>query len=472
MKIPQTKAPATPRKFTVPALGQPHGVRVMNRPAHFASVTAADLATMPMGASEPFPGVRIQKYADRFEVEIAGAALGSFDAVSLARELMERGYYRAAGATLKFNWLGDAADWVEEKLTAGYKVVAGKAADVAAWIADHPAITGTALVTALASLGWVYRAEIGAGLAEEAEINRQHRKNGTGPYAPGGYMNPVNVRQTNTNINWGEGQTLAKFSEYTDKLVAALVAVDRGAVESLVMSATDPRGDALINLFQRKVLNGMPARAAAEAAVAEWGAMPSGYAERFWDPIRAISDLAGGAFDKVTSFIGDIDRRYGSFAAFVAIGGAGAAATALVAATGVPLLVATQLVSAAAAMGAVSSNEMEERALGYSDPTPPTKYAANTVRNAAMRREEREHAKKFREGKPEKFALQPGGMFVVVDVTPPGGRLANETIFTSAAAADAEADRLRAGGMNVQVIDALWYEPARARLVASGVIGR
>lgn len=103
--------PTPPRRFTIPAKGQPHGVRVADRPAHFQSVSVADLGALPLGVtSEPFPGVRIQRYADRYEVEINGQMLGSYDAPSLAQELMERGYYRAPGATLKFNWLGDAFD--------------------------------------------------------------------------------------------------------------------------------------------------------------------------------------------------------------------------------------------------------------------------------------------------------------------------------------------------------------------------
>jgi predicted kinase len=65
---------------------------------------------------------------------------------------------------------------------------------------------------------------------------------------------------------------------------------------------------------------------------------------------------------------------------------------------------------------------------------------------------------------------RPGHMFVVVDTSVPGGRMIGE-IITGVKKADAKAAKLRAAGKDkVQVIDALWYGPAREKLVASGVL--
>jgi Zn finger protein HypA/HybF involved in hydrogenase expression len=66
--------------------------------------------------------------------------------------------------------------------------------------------------------------------------------------------------------------------------------------------------------------------------------------------------------------------------------------------------------------------------------------------------------------------VRPGQMFVVVDVSVRGGKMIGE-IYTGAARADAAASKLKARGQNVQVIDALWYEPARQKLIKSGLVG-
>ena len=61
-------------------------------------------------------------------------------------------------------------------------------------------------------------------------------------------------------------------------------------------------------------------------------------------------------------------------------------------------------------------------------------------------------------------------MFVVVDIGVPGGLwAAGGRIFEGVADADRAADRLREGGGRFQVIDALWFEPARRVLVQQGI---
>jgi hypothetical protein len=65
--------------------------------------------------------------------------------------------------------------------------------------------------------------------------------------------------------------------------------------------------------------------------------------------------------------------------------------------------------------------------------------------------------------------LRPGKMFVVVDTSVPGGRMIGE-IITGVQKADKLAAKYAAKGDRVQVIDALWYGPAREKLVASGVL--
>lgn len=76
---------------------------------------------------------------------------------------------------------------------------------------------------------------------------------------------------------------------------------------------------------------------------------------------------------------------------------------------------------------------------------------------------------KARDGNLEE-TVKAGTFFVVVDVSVAGGRMIVDKIFKGAKAADAAAEKYRSQGRNVQVIDALWYEPARKKLQASGVV--
>lgn len=268
----------------------------------------------------------------------------------------------------------------------------------------------------------------------------------------------------------------AKFSVWSDALEKALVAMDRAAIASLVSGTDDSVGAALIDLFQRKVAAGMAPPTAASLAVLEWldappGVLP-GAAYREAPPTKyAASTLRSPA----------MRREERALAKKFAEGGAKKFAK-----DGFTPLNIGDRVLVSGAMGTIVSyrpGSIWPYSVRLDDPSAMRPLSRSGTPSPAMSDDgvvavtgsEIDVALPYREAgakAPAKFALTPGAMFVVVDVGPPGGRLANETIFTSSAAADAEADRLRAGGMNVQVIDALWYEPARARLVASGVIGR
>ena len=69
-------------------------------------------------------------------------------------------------------------------------------------------------------------------------------------------------------------------------------------------------------------------------------------------------------------------------------------------------------------------------------------------------------------------AVRAGQKFVIVDVSVPGGRWVDNIIYDSAAEADRVAAELRTPwwkARRVQVIDAVWYGPAEARLQATGM---
>lgn len=66
-------------------------------------------------------------------------------------------------------------------------------------------------------------------------------------------------------------------------------------------------------------------------------------------------------------------------------------------------------------------------------------------------------------------SLRPGTLFVVVDISKPGGKMVSD-IIRGVKKADAEAARLTAKGKNVQVIDAKWYVPALRILQAQGIV--
>jgi hypothetical protein len=68
-------------------------------------------------------------------------------------------------------------------------------------------------------------------------------------------------------------------------------------------------------------------------------------------------------------------------------------------------------------------------------------------------------------------AVRPGQYFVVVDVSVPGGRMVSKQIFRGVKKADDLAAKYHKKGRNVQVLDAMWYEPARAKLKAAGMAG-
>jgi hypothetical protein len=85
----------------------------------------------------------------------------------------------------------------------------------------------------------------------------------------------------------------------------------------------------------------------------------------------------------------------------------------------------------------------------------------------AARKEYRAYARAIG-AKPNPMA--PGRAFVIVDTSEPGGRWVDRTIYKTAASADRAAAKLEAQGAAVQVIDALWYEPARAVLRAQGAV--
>jgi len=88
--------------------------------------------------------------------------------------------------------------------------------------------------------------------------------------------------------------------------------------------------------------------------------------------------------------------------------------------------------------------------------------------NAVMGANESSHIGSFETMLVEE--LRPGSQFVVVDISVPGGKMIGD-IIVGVKKADAKADKLRAKGNKVQVIDALWYAPARAKLKAAGLIG-
>jgi len=67
--------------------------------------------------------------------------------------------------------------------------------------------------------------------------------------------------------------------------------------------------------------------------------------------------------------------------------------------------------------------------------------------------------------------VRPGTYFVLVDVSVAGGKMVQQKLFHGAKAADAAAEKYHKAGRRVQVLDALWYEPARAMLKAGGMIG-
>jgi hypothetical protein len=68
-----------------------------------------------------------------------------------------------------------------------------------------------------------------------------------------------------------------------------------------------------------------------------------------------------------------------------------------------------------------------------------------------------------------KNPVRPGELFVIVDVSSPGGTWDGQ-IYRGSAKADREAAKRK--GQRVQVIDAMWYTPARNVLETSGLIAR
>lgn len=68
-----------------------------------------------------------------------------------------------------------------------------------------------------------------------------------------------------------------------------------------------------------------------------------------------------------------------------------------------------------------------------------------------------------------KNPVRPGELFVIVDVSSPGGTWDGQ-IYRGLAKADQEAAKRK--GQRVQVIDAMWYTPARNVLETSGLIAR
>ena len=69
-------------------------------------------------------------------------------------------------------------------------------------------------------------------------------------------------------------------------------------------------------------------------------------------------------------------------------------------------------------------------------------------------------------------AVRPGQMFVIVDISVPDGRWVDNIIYNSTREADQEAAKLLRKGKRVQVIDAVWFPPAEARLRATGMRGQ
>lgn len=68
--------------------------------------------------------------------------------------------------------------------------------------------------------------------------------------------------------------------------------------------------------------------------------------------------------------------------------------------------------------------------------------------------------------------VKAGQKFVIVDTSVPGGRWVDNIIYNSTREADQEAAKLLRKGKRVQVIDAVWYGPAEARLRATGMRGQ
>ncbi len=69
-------------------------------------------------------------------------------------------------------------------------------------------------------------------------------------------------------------------------------------------------------------------------------------------------------------------------------------------------------------------------------------------------------------------AVKAGQKFVIVDVSVPGGRWIDNIIYDSSSEADRAAAKMRTPwwkARRVQVIDAVWYGPAEARLQATGM---
>lgn len=70
----------------------------------------------------------------------------------------------------------------------------------------------------------------------------------------------------------------------------------------------------------------------------------------------------------------------------------------------------------------------------------------------------------------EKVAeVRPGQKFVIVDVSVPGGKWVDEVIYDGTREADREAEKMMSQGKRVQVIDAVWFAPAEAKLRALGM---
>lgn len=70
----------------------------------------------------------------------------------------------------------------------------------------------------------------------------------------------------------------------------------------------------------------------------------------------------------------------------------------------------------------------------------------------------------------EKVAeVRPGQKFVIVDVSVPGGKWVDGVIYDGTREADREAEKMMSQGKRVQVIDAVWFAPAEAKLRALGM---
>jgi hypothetical protein len=67
--------------------------------------------------------------------------------------------------------------------------------------------------------------------------------------------------------------------------------------------------------------------------------------------------------------------------------------------------------------------------------------------------------------------VRAGQYFVIVDTSVPGGKMVGRKLYHGTNEADAEAEKLHRKGREVQVIDAVWYDPARRILKAQGMLG-